>query len=102
MKNAAKDSMVKLAREQGYRARSAFKLLELNERYHFIRPGMNVIDLGAAPGSWSQACVKILKCDASHPSILAVDILPIDPIPGVKTLALNLSDFNAIDNILKV
>src|SRR5579872_2545553 len=82
------DPYVKQAQQSGYRARSAYKLLELHERDHLFKPGMKVIDLGAAPGSWSQVLVKILGAKGQ---IIALDILSMDPIPGVEFIQ---GDFN--------
>lgn len=66
-----------------YRSRAAFKLLDLDERYKFLKPGIQAVDLGAAPGSWSQVLSAKLKSKAESPSIVAVDILKIQPIRGV-------------------
>jgi 23S rRNA (uridine2552-2'-O)-methyltransferase len=74
------DAWVREAKARGYRSRASFKLLEIQERDHIIRPGMSVVDLGAAPGGWSQVVVELLK---GRGIILASDILPMDPIEGV-------------------
>jgi 23S rRNA (uridine2552-2'-O)-methyltransferase len=74
------DEYVKLAQAQGYRSRAVFKLKELDEREHLFRPGMVVLDLGAAPGGWSQyAAERIGKSG----KIIALDLLPVEAIPGV-------------------
>jgi 23S rRNA (uridine2552-2'-O)-methyltransferase len=74
------DEYVKMAQAQGYRSRAVFKLKEIQEKDHLIKPGMNVIDLGAAPGGWSQfARQKVAKKD----KIIALDILTMDPLEGV-------------------
>jgi 23S rRNA (uridine2552-2'-O)-methyltransferase len=79
-KRQQSDPYVKRARDEGYRARAAFKLMELDEKDRLLRPGMRVVDLGAAPGSWSQvARERIGKAG----SVIALDILPMDPIEGV-------------------
>ncbi len=80
------DPYVRAAQAQGWRSRSAFKLIELDERYGLIRPGARVVDLGAAPGGWSQVAAK-------HGArlIIGVDLLPIDPVPGAQFLQ---GDFN--------
>lgn len=80
------DDYVKRAQRDGYRSRSAYKLLEINEKDKILRPGMTVVDLGAAPGGWSQVAVKIVGAG----KVIALDILPIDPITGVDTI---LGDF---------
>ncbi len=71
------DPYVAAARRQGWRSRAAFKLLELDDKFHLIRPGARVLDLGAAPGGWTQVAAK-----RGAASVLAVDLLPIDPIEG--------------------
>jgi 23S rRNA (uridine2552-2'-O)-methyltransferase len=71
------DPYVTAARQQGWRSRAAFKLLELDDRFHLIRKGVRVLDLGAAPGGWTQVAVK-----RGAASVLGVDLLPIDPIHG--------------------
>ena len=82
------DPYVAAAKAQGWRSRAAFKLIELDEKYHLLRPGVRVLDLGAAPGGWSQV--------AAHKGavVLALDLLPIDPIPGVTFVQ---GDFNDTD-----
>jgi 23S rRNA (uridine2552-2'-O)-methyltransferase len=75
------DPYVKQAQQQGLRSRAAFKLLELQEKYHLIRPGMTVIDLGAAPGGWSQVARPLVGPDGR---IIALDILAMDPLDGVE------------------
>jgi 23S rRNA (uridine2552-2'-O)-methyltransferase len=77
------DPYVRKAKEQGYRSRAAFKLLEISEKEKILRPGLLVVDLGAAPGGWSQvAAQKVGRAGG----VVAVDILKIDPIPGVTVL----------------
>jgi 23S rRNA (uridine2552-2'-O)-methyltransferase len=74
------DEYVKLAQSQGFRSRAVFKLKEIQERDKFIKPGMTVVDLGAAPGGWSQYTRPML---GKKGKLIALDILPIDPIEGV-------------------
>ena len=75
------DPYVKLAQKQGLRSRSAFKLLELQDKYRFIRPGMIVVDLGSAPGGWCQVTQSLL---GDNGRLIAVDILPMEPLCGVQ------------------
>jgi 23S rRNA (uridine2552-2'-O)-methyltransferase len=77
------DPYVKLAQEQGLRSRAAFKLLEIQEKDRLIRPGMWVLDLGAAPGGWSQIAARLVGAQGR---VLAMDLLPMDPIAGVQVL----------------
>jgi 23S rRNA (uridine2552-2'-O)-methyltransferase len=77
------DPYVREATRRGYRSRAAFKLMELDLRDHFLRPGQTVVDLGAAPGSWSQILRERLGPKAT---IVAVDLLPMEPVPGAVTI----------------
>ena len=77
------DPYVKEATRKGYRSRAAFKLLELDARDHLLQPGRNVVDLGAAPGSWTQVLRERL---GGKSKIVAVDLMPMDPLPGVRSV----------------
>ena len=74
------DPYVLKARSEGYRSRAAYKLIEINDKFKILKKGKLVVDLGAAPGGWSQVAVKIVGQD----NVLAVDILDMEPIAGVK------------------
>ena len=76
------DSYVRQAKAQGYRSRAAFKLMQLDEKEHLLRAGMTVVDLGAAPGGWSQVAADKVKPGR----VIAIDLLPIAPISGVTVL----------------
>ena len=78
-----KDEYVKKAQQEGYRSRAAYKLLEIQDRDALIQPGMCVVDLGAAPGGWSQIAKKLV---GERGQVIALDILPMDPIPGVEII----------------
>ena len=90
------DPYVAKAKLDGYRSRAAYKLLEINEKFKILPPGMNVVDLGAAPGGWSQVAAKIIQSDNANAKnkLIAIDLLPIEPIAGVTTLQ---KDFFADD-----
>lgn len=75
------DPYVSAARHQGWRSRAAFKLIEIDDRFQVIRPGARVVDLGAAPGGWSQIAVK-RKASA----VVGVDLLPVDPVDGAHII----------------
>lgn len=75
------DHWVLEARRLGYRSRACFKLLEIQDRDRILRPGMTVVDLGAAPGSWTQVALEILQ---GKGRVIATDILPMEPLPGVQ------------------
>ena len=77
------DSFVRKAKEQGYRSRAAFKLLEIDDRESILKQGMTVVDLGAAPGGWSQVAASRVKPGGK---VIAIDLLPIAPISGVTVL----------------
>jgi 23S rRNA (uridine2552-2'-O)-methyltransferase len=81
------DEYVKMAQVQGYRSRAVFKLKEINEKDNLIKNGMNIVDLGAAPGGWSQLARQLM---GKSGQLIALDILPIEPLEGVTTI---LGDF---------
>src|ERR1700675_4811417 len=83
------DPYVREAREKGYRSRAAFKLIELDAKFHFLRKGAVVLDLGAAPGGWSQ--VAAARAGETG-RVVAADILEIAPIAGVEILQADLRD----------
>jgi 23S rRNA (uridine2552-2'-O)-methyltransferase len=80
------DPYVAEARRQGWRSRAAFKLLELDARAKFLAPGLNVVDLGAAPGGWSQVAARRIGADRGSGRVVAIDLLAIEPIPGVTPM----------------
>jgi 23S rRNA (uridine2552-2'-O)-methyltransferase len=82
------DPYVKRARVENYRSRAAYKLLELDERFGFLRGAKTVVDLGIAPGGWSQ----VVRRKAPQASIVGIDLLPTDPIEGVTILQMNFMD----------
>jgi 23S rRNA (uridine2552-2'-O)-methyltransferase len=93
-----KDPYVKMAQKEGYRARAAYKLKEMDEAEKLIRPGMVVVDLGSAPGSWSQYLRnKLLDKGELRGRIIAMDILPMEAVPDVTFLQ---GDFRE-DEVLK-
>ncbi len=86
------DPYVASARAEGYRARSAYKLIEIDDRFHLLSPGKRVADLGAAPGGWSQVAAARVRSTVEHPLVVAVDTLDMDTIPGVAVLKRDLLD----------
>jgi 23S rRNA (uridine2552-2'-O)-methyltransferase len=80
MQEHLNDEYVKRAQKEGYRARAAYKLTEIDDKDKLIKPGMTVVDLGSTPGSWSQVVVQRLK---GHGNVIALDILDMQPIAGV-------------------
>ncbi len=83
MQEHLNDPYVKLAQKDGYRARAAYKLMEIDDKDKLIKPGMTIVDLGSAPGSWSQVAVQRLK---GQGKVIALDILDMPPIGGVTFL----------------
>ena len=77
------DPYVARARREGWRSRAAFKLIEIDEKTRLLKRGMRVVDLGAAPGGWSQVAARKIGLDEGHGKIVAIDLLEIEPIPGV-------------------
>ena len=86
------DPYVAEAKAKGYRSRAAFKLIELDDKFHLLKPGAQVLDLGAAPGGWSQ--VALARVGAKG-RVLSVDILDIDPMAGVEAMKLDLMSAEA-------
>ncbi len=81
MQEHLNDEYVKRAQKEGYRARAAYKLIEIDDKDKLIKPGMTVVDLGSTPGSWSQIAIQRLK---GQGRVIALDILDMHPIPGVE------------------
>ncbi|MDE0815629.1 MAG: RlmE family RNA methyltransferase [Alphaproteobacteria bacterium] len=92
------DPFVIEARRRGLRSRAAFKLMELNERFDLLKPGARVVDLGAAPGGWSQVSADIV---GPKGSIVGIDLLPIDPIEGVVFIEGDFLDPEAPDHLMR-
>jgi 23S rRNA (uridine2552-2'-O)-methyltransferase len=88
------DPYVARAKHEGMRSRAAYKLLEIDDRAHFLRKGARVVDLGAAPGGWSQVAARRVGAPG-HGRVVAIDVLPMDPIPGVDFAGLDFLDESA-------
>jgi 23S rRNA (uridine2552-2'-O)-methyltransferase len=80
------DPYVAEARRLGYRSRAAFKLLELDDRFRLLKPGARVVDLGAAPGGWTQVAAARTRAEAGQGRVIGIDLLPMDPVPGTTLL----------------
>jgi len=93
------DPYVKMAQVDGYRSRAVYKLKELDERDQLIKPGMSVIDLGAAPGGWTQYALRKL---GNSGKVLAVDILPMEPVPGAHIIEGDFTEQATLDQMLTV
>lgn len=92
------DYYVKQARKVGYRSRAAFKLLEIDERDRLLKPGMVVIDLGAAPGGWSSVAKQKV---GERGKVFALDILPMEALPGVEFLQGDFNEESTVNELLK-
>lgn len=77
------DPYVARSKREGYRSRAAYKLTEIDDKHHILAPGMKIVDLGAAPGGWSQVAVERVKSSDADPSVVAIDYLEMDQLPGV-------------------
>ncbi len=95
--DARKDHYRRLAHEQGFRSRAAFKLQELNKSYRLIGPGFNVLDLGCAPGGWSQMALKLV---GNQGKVMGIDLSYVEEIPGVHIIRENIEDEHIVDEVL--
>jgi 23S rRNA (uridine2552-2'-O)-methyltransferase len=98
------DPYVTRARKDGYRGRAAYKILEIDDRFRFLVPGARVVDLGCAPGGWSQVAVRRVnalgeKAGKARGSVLGVDIQAVEPIAGAEILRLDFLDEGADDAV---
>jgi len=93
------DPYVEEAKRRGYRSRAAFKLSEIDDKQHFLRPGLTVVDLGAAPGGFSQVAAERVRAAEGKGRVIAADLTEIEPIPGVEVLTLDVSDADAGDRL---
>nr|WP_194304080.1 RlmE family RNA methyltransferase [Chthonobacter albigriseus] len=89
------DPYVVRARKEGWRSRAAFKLIEIDEKYHLLKRGMRVVDLGAAPGGWCQVAAKKVGSTSENPLVVGIDYLEVDSIPGVVLLQKDFLDEDA-------
>ena len=93
------DPYVTLAKKEGYRSRAAYKLLELDDRFKWLKPGKTVLDLGAAPGGWTQVAVSRVRSQSEEPKVIGVDLLNMDPIAGALLLKLDFMSSVAMGEI---
>ncbi|WP_274642402.1 23S rRNA (uridine(2552)-2'-O)-methyltransferase RlmE [Pseudomonas serbica] len=98
LKRHVNDPYVKQAQKDGYRSRASYKLLELQEKYKLIRPGMSVVDLGAAPGGWSQVTSRLI---GGQGRLIASDILEMDSIPDVTFIQGDFTQDEVLARILE-
>jgi len=93
------DEYVLRSQQDGYRSRAIYKLIEIDQKDHLVKPGMTIIDLGAAPGGWSEYCVKKL---GSKGTMVALDILPMDPIDGVTIIEGDFREDAVLEELMAV
>ncbi|MBX9406056.1 23S rRNA (uridine(2552)-2'-O)-methyltransferase RlmE [Pseudomonas baetica] len=98
LKRHVNDPYVKQAQKDGYRSRASYKLLEVQEKYKLIRPGMSVVDLGAAPGGWSQVTSRLI---GGQGRLIASDILEMDSIPDVTFIQGDFTEDEVLARILE-
>ena len=97
--DARKDQYRRLARDQGYRARSAYKLLQLNNSYHIIKKGSKVVDLGCAPGGWLQVVTK----EVGHAGkVVGIDLKPVESVAGATVLKGSIEDVDMFEKIVGI
>ena len=98
------DPYVVAAKHEGFRSRAAYKLMELDDKYHLLKPGQRIVDLGAAPGGWTQVAVEKVEAldgkGSDQGQVVAIDILPMEGLSGAQTLLLDFMAPEA-DGILK-
>lgn len=93
------DPYVARAKREGYRSRAAFKLIEIDEKYRLLKPSQRVVDLGAAPGGWSQVAAKKVGADGKG-RVVGIDLLPIEPMTGVDFIELDFLDPSAPERLI--
>ncbi|MBX3508506.1 RlmE family RNA methyltransferase [Parvibaculum sp.] len=99
------DPYVHAAKREGFRSRAAFKLMEIDDRYHLLKPGARVVDLGCAPGGWCQVAAKRVKSDGASPRagrVIGIDYLETEPVPGAIILQMDFLDEGADERVKEV
>jgi len=89
------DPYVQRSKAEGYRSRAAYKLIEIDDKYKLLKPGMRIIDLGAAPGGWCQVAAARVKSSPDAPSVVGIDYLEMDAVPGASILQMDFLDDDA-------
>ena len=93
------DPYVSRAKIDGFRSRAAYKFLEIDDKYKLLKPGQRIVDLGCAPGGWCQIAAQRVKSSEASPSVVGIDLLPVDPISGVKLLEMDFTLPEADDRL---
>jgi 23S rRNA (uridine2552-2'-O)-methyltransferase len=93
------DPYVAEAKRQGWRSRAAFKLIQIDDRFHLLSPGRRVVDLGAAPGGWTQVAVARTRAGEGKGKVVGLDILEMEPVPGATVFQADFLDADAPDRL---
>lgn len=96
------DPYVRKAKAEGYRSRAAYKLIEIDDKHRLLKPGMRVLDLGAAPGGWSQVAAQRVQVDKGRGRVVAIDLLEIEPVAGVEFQRMDFLDQDAPERLRKM
>ncbi|MEO3385413.1 RlmE family RNA methyltransferase [Mesorhizobium sp. CAU 1741] len=95
------DPYVHRSKAEGYRSRAAFKLIEIDDKHKLLKPGQRIIDLGAAPGGWLQVAATRVRSPESAPSVVGIDYLEMDPVPGATILLLDFLEDDAPSRLME-
>jgi 23S rRNA (uridine2552-2'-O)-methyltransferase len=95
------DPYVARAKREGWRSRAAFKLIEIDDKYHVLKPGQRVVDLGAAPGGWAQVAAKRVG-SPTRGKVVGIDLLDVAPLPGVEALRMDFLDDEAPQRLVEM
>jgi len=96
------DPYVQRSKAEGYRSRAAYKLIEIDDKHHILKPGLRVIDLGAAPGGWCQVAAERVGSTEERPLVVGIDYLEMDPVPGAAILKMDFLDDAAPARLVEV
>jgi 23S rRNA (uridine2552-2'-O)-methyltransferase len=96
------DPYVQRSKAEGYRSRAAYKLIEIDDKHHILKPGLRVIDLGAAPGGWCQVSAERVGSTEERPLVVGIDYLEMDPVPGAAILKMDFLDDAAPARLVEV
>ena len=96
------DPYVQRAQAEGYRSRAAFKLLEIHEKFDLIHPGMTIVDLGASPGGWTQVLSRLLEKSSKKSTLIAMDLLEMDPLSDVTFIQGDFSEQEPFDRLMEL
>ena len=95
------DPYVQRSKAEGYRSRAAYKLIEIDDKHRLLKPGGKVIDLGAAPGGWCQVAAERTKSTDATPTVVGIDYLGMDPVPGAIVLQMDFLEDSAPEKLLQ-